>query len=377
MKRIILLSLLSFVLAPRVMAQLEMTKAQYIEKFRHIAIAEMDRSGIPASIKLAQGILESRFGNSSLATEANNHFGIKCHRGWNGKRYYLKDDDLDENGDLIESCFRVYTDAQSSYVDHTEFLMSRDRYAFIFQYDNTDYKNWAKGLKKAGYATNPSYADILIRVVQENKLQKYDKMTSDVPVVINEEDIIEEPFPIQPNESMVVDFFPRKGNKSEAFFVNDIKTVTAWPEETMISIAQQNDVALNRLMKYNDMKGSEEPMAGQYIFLQPNASEYLFGACKSDFQKNDLVFSQRIALISIYRFVRLRMFYGDQGSLISIFTGQFFECSFTQFVDVFLPEITTNGHGDFSLLLKNAIVFSIRAMNYHRLCKASSWTCRE
>lgn len=139
----------------------------YIERFKGIAIEEMDKSGIPASITLAQGMLESANGNSSLAREANNHFGIKCHSGWTGKTVAMNDDEPNE-------CFRYYNSAEDSYRDHTEFL-KRQRYAFLFKLDPTDYKGWAYGLKQAGYATNPKYPDLLIGLIERYGLDRFDK----------------------------------------------------------------------------------------------------------------------------------------------------------------------------------------------------------
>jgi len=142
--------------------------AHYINYFRDIAISEMHRTGIPASITLAQGIHESNAGKSRLATKGNNHFGIKCHKGWTGKSMKHTDDAPNE-------CFRTYASPTESYIDHSEFLMHRDRYNNCFNFDITDYVNWAKELKKAGYATNPIYAEKLIETIEKNYLYIYDK----------------------------------------------------------------------------------------------------------------------------------------------------------------------------------------------------------
>ena len=139
----------------------------YVERFKDIAVEEMLKTGIPASITLAQGMLESASGNSTLAREANNHFGIKCHAGWTGKTI-LKDDDA------AGECFRYYNSAEESYKDHSEFL-KRSHYAFLFDLDRDDYKGWAKGLKKAGYATNPRYPELLISLIERYGLDRYDK----------------------------------------------------------------------------------------------------------------------------------------------------------------------------------------------------------
>lgn len=139
----------------------------YIDKYKDIAIREMNLYKIPASITLAQGIIESNCGNSILATNANNHFGIKCTKEWTGETFYYDDDKEDE-------CFRKYRNFDESFRDHSIFLVSRSRYAALFTLPIDDYKGWAAGLKQAGYATNPEYANILIRVIEENKLYEFD-----------------------------------------------------------------------------------------------------------------------------------------------------------------------------------------------------------
>ncbi len=140
---------------------------QYIEKYKDLAIIEMKIYSIPASITLAQGILESGNGESKLAVEANNHFGIKCHNNWQGDVIYHDDDDDDE-------CFRKYKYVEDSFRDHSLFLVNRSRYDILFQYDQTDYRSWAKGLSKAGYATNPEYSKLLINLINKYNLDEYD-----------------------------------------------------------------------------------------------------------------------------------------------------------------------------------------------------------
>jgi len=147
------------------------TKAQrthwYVNTYSKIAINEMKKYKIPASITMAQGILESNSGKGSLALKSNNHFGIKCHKGWKGKRVYHDDDAKGE-------CFRKYKNPEKSYRDHSIFLKTRDRYNFLFKYNNKNYIKWAKGLSKAGYATDPKYADKLISIIERYELWKLD-----------------------------------------------------------------------------------------------------------------------------------------------------------------------------------------------------------
>ena len=139
----------------------------YVATFSPVALEEMKAYDIPASITLAQGILESGMGDSRLAVAANNHFGIKCHSEWGGKRIYHDDDEKGE-------CFRVYKDPRASYRDHSLFLTTRSRYDFLFDLKSDDYKGWAKGLKKAGYATDPKYPDKLISLIERYRLDRFD-----------------------------------------------------------------------------------------------------------------------------------------------------------------------------------------------------------
>jgi len=163
----------------------------YVDLYAAVAINEMNRTGIPASIKLAQAILESDAGRSALAVEARNHFGIKCGNTWEGPTYYKKDDDR-KKGKLIASCFRSYQDPMQSFLDHSAFLLDpkkNHRYGKLFTYASDDYKKWAKGLQKAGYATNKKYADRLISVIEKYQLYYYDSgklPTREKPMTIDE-----------------------------------------------------------------------------------------------------------------------------------------------------------------------------------------------
>lgn len=169
MKRIII-SLVSIVAAVLLFTAQSTPIESYISKWAPVAVAEMYRSGVPASITLAQGILESRYGLSPLASNGNNHFGIKCHKDWKGKTMAYDDDEKGE-------CFRVYDSADDSFRDHSDFLRYRDRYKFLFEFDTKDYKAWAYGLKKAGYATDPNYPVKLIKYIEDYRLFEYDSMT--------------------------------------------------------------------------------------------------------------------------------------------------------------------------------------------------------
>lgn len=230
-----------------------MSKSDYISKYADQAVREMHASGVPASITLAQGMLESDFGNSPLAKYANNHFGIKCHKGWDGPTFIQDDDEKNE-------CFRKYYEAYDSYRDHSEFLQTRDRYASLFDLKTTDYKGWAKGLKKAGYATNPKYADLLIRIIEENELHKYDKVVklkdNGKVAKVEKPDIKQEAPQVLSVRSVKVSS-------------NNIKYVLAEKGDTPSSIAKKNDMGVWQILKYNDMDKRQTIMSGDIIYLQP------------------------------------------------------------------------------------------------------------
>lgn len=157
-----------------ILADSDIPVISYVEQYKAIAISEMQRTGIPASITLAQAVVESRYGTSSLAKQSNNHFGIKCKSDWEGQSVYYKDDDY-KNGQLIHSCFRSYDDPVQSYYDHSDFLLENRRYQVLFQLSKNDYQGWAKGLKKCGYATAPDYANALIETIEKYQLYLYDQ----------------------------------------------------------------------------------------------------------------------------------------------------------------------------------------------------------
>ncbi len=248
----------------------------YIEKYKRIAVVEMHRAGIPASIKLAQGILESGDGTSSLAREANNHFGMKCGSQWKGDTYYLKDDDYDNQGNLIKSCFRVYKNPEESYTAHSEFL--RDprkayRYGWLFDLNPTDYKAWAKGLKKSGYATNPRYADLLIGIIEANKLYQYDKMRLE-DLNVDSPDPIDPkpPGPIAtPDPPSPVD----NPSRNEVLMNNDIKMVFTRQGDMPKDVAKRFGIPVRKLMEYNEIQSMKETFVdGERIYLQPKRKKW-------------------------------------------------------------------------------------------------------
>ncbi|WP_207421844.1 glucosaminidase domain-containing protein [Desertivirga brevis] len=210
----------------------------YILRFRDIAIDEMTRNGIPASITLAQGLLESGNGNGILALQANNHFGIKCNTDWTGPTM-LKDDDAPDE------CFRVYNSPEESYRDHSEFL-KRKRYAPLFELDRNDYKGWAYGLKKAGYATNPRYAELLIGIIERYGLDQYDKEErSLIAQVKREEKVLKE---ISSEASLP----PQVEKAPVAMKVYEVKV-----GDTIYSISRKFSLSVDDIKILNSIQGSE------------------------------------------------------------------------------------------------------------------------
>ena len=234
-------------------------KLDYIDKYSDIAIKEMKRTGVPASITLAQGILESNAGQSVLATKGNNHFGIKCHNDWKGKTMKMDDN-------APKECFRVYPNAEASFRDHSDFLRSRDRYKSLFELKQTDYKGWARGLKKAGYATDPGYADKLITLIEDYELYRFDK---GVKVSVKP--------PLEIEEPKVVQLEPRPGMKyqesvtfstaRQVYSQNGVPFVYSEAGETYASIAASNGLFLKELLKFNDHE--------QELALEPGTMVYL------------------------------------------------------------------------------------------------------
>lgn len=272
MKRQLILMLLLLPIA--LMAQ-KITVEEYIETYKDIAMKEMKDHKIPASITLAQGIIESGAGNSALAREAKNHFGIKCHKGWTGKTYTMDDDAKDE-------CFRKYKRAEDSYRDHSEFLTSRSRYADLFKLDIMDYEGWAKGLKAAGYATSPTYATALINRIKTNKLYLYDQLAMGLITEKELKKLITEKTDIIVVESLGLElaFSPedRSGyelvdmteDKRFIYENNHVRFVYAKEGETPESIAKEFRIKKKKLCKYNLIKRPDEMVfhQGDVIYLE-------------------------------------------------------------------------------------------------------------
>ena len=264
MKRLALLLILSLPLS--LLAQ-RITPEEYIQTYKDIAMQEMRDHKIPASITLAQGLLESGAGNSALAREAKNHFGIKCHKGWTGKTYTMDDDEKDE-------CFRKYSNAEESFRDHSEFLCGRSRYAALFDLDITDYEGWAKGLKAAGYATNPKYAQLLIDRIELYDLAKYDKiafgqMTDDnvLPDIAPEDELLELAF--SPDDRAAYELVDMTAEKRFIYENNGVRFAYAKEGETPDGLAKAFGVKLKKLCDYNLVRRPDEMVfhSGDVVYL--------------------------------------------------------------------------------------------------------------
>jgi len=231
----------------------EISRRNYIENYKDMAIKEMLRSGVPASITLAQGMLESDNGNSTLARKGNNHFGIKCHSDWKGPTMFHDDDKKGE-------CFRKYKTAYESYQDHSDFLMSGSRYSFLFELEMTDYKGWARGLKKAGYATNPSYAEKLIKIIEDNELHQYDIKGA------------AEAGRQKTRKTSIKNSGSSSGGR-EVLERNRVRYIIVKADDNFRSLQEEFDLLPFEIYKYNDMGRDEELTVGQVLYLQPKRNK--------------------------------------------------------------------------------------------------------
>ena len=213
--------------------------ANYIARYGNLAVDQMKKYGIPASITLAQGLLESDAGRSTLAVKCNNHFGIKCHSDWTGRKMYHDDDARQE-------CFRCYSDADDSYRDHSLFLVNGSRYQSLFKLSVTDYKGWAKGLKAAGYATSPTYADKLIEIIERYGLDRYDRNGA---------------ARLKPGQ------LPH-----QPMLVNGQRCVRLREGETLKDIAREYGMQLSLLRRFNEAERKFVPPAGTLIYLERKKS---------------------------------------------------------------------------------------------------------
>ena len=250
------------------------TPEQYIAIYKDLAVREMKRMGVPAAITLAQGILESESGNSILVKKSNNHFGIKCKNSWTAGG-------VTHDDDAIGECFRKYDSPEESFRDHSNFLRANTRYSSLFKLDITDYKGWAVGLKRAGYATNPRYPDILIKNIEQYNLQQYTLAgAADVPTYDAskyEDDSVVIAAPPKPGENMTIGTINVEGVKEEnsildapdkKVYINSTKCVFVKKGVSLLVVATKNDINLNKLLEFNEL--AEDGILGkdQYIYLQ-------------------------------------------------------------------------------------------------------------
>lgn len=226
------------------------TGLSYIDQYKNIAIAEMEKYGIPASIKLAQALLESGNGNSTLARDANNHFGIKCGGTWKGKSITKSDDNPND-------CFRVYDNPEESFKDHSQFLL-RKRYEKLFSLDKNDYRGWARGLKDAGYATNPRYPELLIDLIERYELYKYDSAESRSEKIVREVKI---ETTIEKKEETGEVVQAEKIKSPVQMIIHEVKS-----GNTLYSISKQYNVSVDQIKQLNNLP-SENLSIGQLLVI--------------------------------------------------------------------------------------------------------------
>lgn len=270
MKRtlIIFLSVCTLALSASLADSRKSPQSLYIERYADLAVDEMYRSGVPASITLAQGLLESRYGQSELAVKANNHFGIKCHN-WNGGRMYYDDDRKGE-------CFRKYDSPEESFRDHSDFLRFRDRYRFLFDLEHTDYEGWAHGLKKAGYATDSKYPQKLIRLIEEYELYKYDIQGSVERVLPESPAHIETVKPLSDRQSETFHFSLSR----QMYSINGVPFVYSLDGESYASIAARYNIFHKEILRYNDLKEDVTLYPGTVVYLQKKKKQAAKGLDK-------------------------------------------------------------------------------------------------
>ncbi len=284
------------------------TVQQYIQEHKDFAIREMKRMGVPAAITLAQGILETQSGNSDLVKKSNNHFGIKCKSTWTATGVSHDDDALGE-------CFRSYKDAEGSYRDHSNFLRGNERYAFLFRLQAKDYKAWAYGLKKAGYATNPNYPMILIKNIEDNNLQQYTMEGADEVPFFDASKYTSDPEDkafdelTKPNspENTVINFPISNDSEQQfenRFTINGATAINAKKGTSLLAIATENNIKLLKLLEYNDLEADGLLDKDQVIFLEKKSDkgEKDFYILKDKETLYDVAQKNGIRLQSLYEY---------------------------------------------------------------------------
>ena len=303
------LILLSFTFLTAMSAYGKSDQEKYISQYAELAVKEMYRSGVPASITLAQGLLESGNGKSTLAVKGNNHFGIKCHKGWTGKSMRHDDDKKNE-------CFRVYDSPEESFRDHSDFLRYRDRYSFLFDFRITDYKSWAHGLKKAGYATDPSYPQKLIRIIEEYDLHKYDRKSSRKHSEESSDEVIQQELPKSP--SQIEQDVPLEENMREQFSFslsrpvytrNRVPFVYAEEGDTYEILASLYGLFPREILKFNDVRNPDDLKPGDVVYLRTKKNKSAKGLDKHVMEEGETLaeISQRYA-VKLSRIYKLNGF---------------------------------------------------------------------
>ena len=283
-------------------AELDSIWSAYIGKYKDIAMDEMERSGVPASIKLAQGILESRAGTSELAMNANNHFGIKCGKAWRGKTYQKNDDERNKKGERVNSCFRKYDNVAECFADHSAFIRNPEkqhRYGFLFELDPRDYKKWAQGLQDAGYSSVDYYAEKLIFFIERYHLDEYDALAYNGRVALK-----------------------------RLAQVNDVKMIQARDGETLREIATLYNLPVEKLLEYNDGNyESDAPLSiGTWVYLQTKHDSWqgpaVFHRVDTDQRMFDIAQLYGIRLESLLRRNGLRAGLEPEGGALVRLKGQ-------------------------------------------------------
>ena len=326
------------VLGLSVFAQQNAGTLAYIEKYKDLAMEHMIEFKIPASIKLAQAILESSHGTSELAVKSNNHFCIKCHNSWTGKKTYYDDDEKGE-------CFRVYNTVEESYRDHSNFLKNGTRYASLFDLEITDYQGWAKGLKKAGYATSPVYATVLIKIIEDYNLQKYDQMViknqfkpkkdtkevetddddeEDEPVKVvkpkkvkkSKHTVADNTAPVPDlDDCPVVEITPDHHYIKENF---GVKFITTKAGDNLESLAKELKMYPRQLVKYNHLdKNKTEFAKGEILYISPMRRKAPVGYYVHVIQKGETL--SKVSRLYAVKLDRLFKMNGlDENSILQI-----------------------------------------------------------
>jgi LysM repeat protein len=305
--------------------------AEYLNRYGALAVSEMRRTGIPASITLAQGMLESDYGRSSLARKSNNHFGIKCHNDWQGKTVYHDDNRRGE-------CFRAYSSAEDSFRDHSDFLVNGSRYRDLFKLSSTDYKSWAHGLKKAGYATDPAYPAQLIKKIEDYRLHAYDIGQGAMPAaaqqvtttqvnpqaavqITSQSTLQTNPSAIQPAtspakaqkepdttqvvEEMQVPIKVISLNRSRVMENNKVQYIIAEGGDTFESLAEEFQLLTWEISRYNDLAPGADLQPGQIVYLQPKRNRAAEGKTIHIVKDGDTMYSisqkYAVKLSSLYK----------------------------------------------------------------------------